>query len=96
MALSDTTWHKGFRYVGVEPLFLPAGDYVIGNVSYLSAPDYYVFEAGITESSAVDWLGSRHKEGTTLSFPGQISSTSEESAAWFGPNFLFERVVGIR
>ena len=87
--LLATPLHQGFRYGAVDPVLLPPGRYVIGNVSYADTPDYYVYEAEITESSSIDWTGSRHIEGTHLTFPNVFNATSEDEAAWFGPNLMF-------
>ena len=88
-SLYGTTWHQGFQYVGVAPFPLTKGAYVIGNVSYEVNPDYYVYNAVISESSQIDWTGSRHLSGTHLSLPTLFNSDDENAACWLGPNLMF-------
>lgn len=78
-----------FRYAAITPTLLPAGDYIIGLQSFLAAPDYYVYEAQITEAAPVTWREARHEWSTVLSFPTQVVVGSTASSAWFGPNFLW-------
>jgi len=90
--LYETAWHGGFRFVGIDEITLPAGNYRIGNISYSWTPDYYVYNAGITESDSVDWLGAWHYSGNVLTFPTVDAGSDQTYASWFGPNFLFETV----
>lgn len=82
-------WVGNFVYAGLEPVLLPAGDYIIGVQSYADWPDYYVYNAQITESAPVTWVEARHEWSTTLAYPTQVVEGSTEGAAWFGPNFLW-------
>ena len=78
-----------FVYAALEPVALEPGDYVIGVQSYEWNPDYYVYNAGITESEAVRWGTGRHVGSTVLSFPTAVVTGSVDQAAWLGPNFLY-------
>ena len=82
-------WVGNFVYAGLEPVRLAAGDYIIGVQSYADWPDYYVYEAQITESAPVTWVEGRHEWSTSLAYPTQVVAGSTEVSAWFGPNFLW-------
>ena len=50
-----------FVYAALEPVRLPAGEYILGVQSYADWPDYYVYNAQITESAPVTWVEARHE-----------------------------------
>lgn len=87
--MADTTWWEGFRYVGIEPLLLEPGDYVIANQSFDTGFDYYVYGAELAASEAVSWTEGRHAAGSTVAFPTVVSTGSEDSALWFGSSFMY-------
>jgi hypothetical protein len=81
-----------FRYAGVAPTRLEAGDYIIGLQSFLDNPDYYVYDAQITPAGPVTWVEGRHLWSTVLTIPTTVVAGTTNVATWFGPNFRWTPV----
>ena len=76
----------GWRFVGIEPVDLPPGEYVIGSQVYSGSADRYVHNAQMSAAEGLSWEEGRHANGAVVQYPTNVS-TGE--ASWFGPNFLF-------
>lgn len=78
-----------FRYAGVAPLTLAAGqNYFIGAL-YTTSNDPLIFPRGATgfaTNSSITFVNASFGSGGTLSFP---SGNAGNSPGYFGPNFLF-------
>ena len=76
----------GWRFVGIEPVDLPPGEYIIGAQVYNGSADRYLHQAEVSTAGGISWTEGRHASGTAMQYP-TYTTTSE--ASWFGPNFLF-------
>ena len=76
----------GWRFVGIEPLDLPPGEYIIGSQVYSGSADRYLHNAEAAAAEGITWQEGRHANGVGIQYPTNVS-TGETS--WFGPNFLF-------
>ncbi len=81
----------GFRYVGIEPFELPAGDWLIGGTAYNAAdPDWYMHHAAIAPGPGVSFTQACYAVGSTLRAPTDwCGETGLGAAHYFGPNLLF-------
>lgn len=94
---ADTTLLDGFRLVGVEPLVLEVGDYIIADQAFDTSFDYYVYNAQIEPGSELAWVEGRHSAGSSVAFPTSVVSGGLGSAAWFGAGFRYRPLdVGLR
>jgi hypothetical protein len=85
---ADSSWVSGFRYVGIEPVVLAPGDYVVAAQAF-SGSDRYAHSAPITTGDAVQWREGRHTDGSAVAFPTNVATGDESNAAWFGGSFLY-------
>ena len=76
----------GWRFVGIEPLTLTPGTYVIGSQVFNGSSDRYIHNAEVTAAAGVSWTAGLHASGTGLQYPTNVTTAE---ASWFGPNFLF-------
>ncbi len=81
----------GFRYVGIEPVELPAGDWLIGGTTYdVTDPDWYLHDAEIATDGAAAYTQACYSVGSTLRAPSDWCVTTGLGAAHFvGPNLLY-------
>lgn len=89
-AAAPTTSIEGFRYVAIEPVELPAGDWIVTNQAFGTNPDYYVYAAQIATQPGVTYTEARHNNGSAQIFPTVAVETDTQNAAWFGANLLFQ------
>jgi len=87
-ATQDSSYVDGFRYIGVEPLALPAGDYVIAAQSF-SGSERYIHAAPISTGDAVTWREGRHNYSNAVAFPVEVVGGDTTDASWFGASFLY-------
>jgi len=87
-ATQDSSFVGGFRYIGVEDLELPAGDYVIAAQTF-SGSERYIHEASISTGDAVTWREGRHNYSNAVAFPVEVVPGDTSSASWFGASFLY-------
>jgi len=85
----DTSLVGGFRYVGVDPVSLPAGDYVVAAQSFYGG-ERYLHSAGIEEAGAVTWIEGRHAVGAAVAYPTNVVAGGVDDAQWFGAGFLYD------
>ena len=71
---------------------LEPGAYVIGNVTYSSNFDHYVYNAAYEASDAVGWIEGRHADGANLYFPTTATAGTATVGLWFGPNLLYREL----
>jgi hypothetical protein len=76
-----------WRFVAIEPVSLPAGDYSIAVQSFAGSNDRYIHDADVEVADGVTWIEGRHNAGGNVTAPTTV--TTDKSACWFGPNFLF-------
>ena len=86
---SPTVLIGGFRYVGIEPTTLPAGDWIVTSQAFEADPDYYVYQAE-TQANGVEWVEGRHQAGSAQVYPTVAVESSADAAQWFGANFLWQ------
>lgn len=82
---------EGFRYIGLEPVELPAGVWLIGGTTYnVVDPDWYLHHAAITPSDSVTYQEACFSYGAVLTAPtDSCAATGLGQAHFFGPNFLY-------
>jgi hypothetical protein len=90
---ADTSWVEGFRYVGIEPVVLAPGDYVVAAQAF-DGWDRYAHGAAIRTGDAVQWREGRHTSGSAVAFPTNVSAGDEGNAHWFGGSFLYGEGAG--
>lgn len=86
---ADTTLLDGFRLVGVEPVLLEPGDYVVANQAFDTDWDWYVYDAEIETGADLSWVEGRHGEGSAVVFPTTSVAGSTDQATWFGAGFRY-------
>jgi hypothetical protein len=82
-----SSWRGGFWYVAVEPFTLPAGDYVIGLVSWSGDGNRYADTAAGVAGPGVTYVEARYASGYWLQYPGTATNTAD--MAFLGPSFLY-------
>lgn len=82
-------WIGAFVYAGIEPVLLPAGDYVIGMRTYQYEPDMYVYNAAVDVASALTLTHGRYVWSAGLDFPVEQFEITPAAASWLGPNFRY-------
>ncbi len=87
--MADSSWYGDFRWVGLDPVELAPGDYIVVNQAFQYNYDYYVYGAPISTAEAVSFTEGRHGVGTALAFPTEVVTADESSALWFGANIMF-------
>jgi hypothetical protein len=82
---------EGFRYTAIEPVELPAGDWLIGGTTYnASDPDWYLHDAEVSTDGSVVYTQACYALGATLQAPTYwCGSTGLGAAAFLGPNLLY-------
>lgn len=76
----------GWRFVAIEPIALPPGEYIIGAQVYNGSADRYLHNAMVSAAEGLSWGEGRHANGTAIQYPTIVT---DAEASWFGPNFLF-------
>lgn len=76
-----------FRYISITPVFLPAGNYVIGGFSPGNSDLYGASVSSLTTAPQIVYGGPRFRVGPTLTFPDVIDFSHDTGE--FGPNFQF-------
>lgn len=84
---APTSYRDGFWYDAVEPFDLPAGDYVLGLVSWSSDANVYCYDATGTAADAVSYVEARYTPGAWLTYP----AVAVTGGGWsfLGPGFLY-------
>jgi len=85
-ASGPTSIWGGWRFVGIDPVDLPPGEYIIGSQVYNGSADRYLHNAEVSTAEGLTWGEGRHANGSVVQYPTNVSTGA---ASWFGPNFLF-------
>ncbi len=85
-ASGPTAIWGGWRFVGIDPVDLPPGEYIIGSQVYAGSADRYLHNAEVSTAEGLTWGEGRHANGSVVQYPTNVSTGA---ASWFGPNFLF-------
>lgn len=87
---SPTSLRGYFDYVAIEPIVLPAGDYVIGLQSWSWDLDHYADNVVGSEGAGLSYTGAAYHSGYYLNYPEVQYPGTHASMAFIGPNFLYE------
>lgn len=84
---TPTSWRGGFWYTAVEPFDLPAGDYVIGLVSWSGDGNRYADTAAGALGAGITYVEARYASGYWLQYPSTVATGAD--MAFLGPSFLY-------